>query len=80
MEAVVIIIVPVITLFVGVVAVLQSRPLDVASERERLNQHIAWLESRLHHAREKRWDAGMVEQISGHLERARRDQAALRQP
>lgn len=77
MEAVVIIIVPLIALLIGAMAVLAPRPVDVVAERARLDQHIDWLEERLRHAREKHWDDQMVGQITTQLEAARRQRAML---
>ncbi len=77
MEAVVIVLVPLIALLIGAMAVLAPRPVDVVAERARLDQHIAWLEDRLEHAREKHWDEDMIGRITAQLDDARAELAAL---
>lgn len=77
MEALVILIVPLVALFVGAVAFFQPRRSDPAAERARVDQHIAWLEERLAHARAKDWDEQMLENIHVQLEAARREQRVL---
>jgi hypothetical protein len=77
MEAVVILIVPLVALLVGAVAFFQPRPSDPMAERVRLDEHIAWLEDRLAHAIDKRWDNQMMENLHAQLAAARRDRHAL---
>ena len=77
MEAVVILIVPLVALLVGAIAFFQARPLDVVAERSRLDQHIAWLEERLTHARRNNWDEQMMANLTALLECARREQSVL---
>jgi hypothetical protein len=77
MEAVVILIVPLVALLVGAIAFFQSRPVDMAAERSRLDQHIAWLEERLTHARRNNWDEQMMANLTAQLENARREQSVL---
>ena len=77
MEALVILIVPLVALFIGAVAFFQPRRLDPAADRARVDQHIAWLEDRLAHARAKNWDEQMMENIRAQLEAARREQRSL---
>jgi hypothetical protein len=77
MEAVVILIVPLVALLVGAIAFFQARPLDVVAERSRLDQHISWLEERLTHARRNNWDEQMMANLTAQLESARREQNVL---
>lgn len=77
MEALVILIVPLVALFIGAVAFFQPRPSDPVAERARVDQHIAWLEDRLAHAREKNWDEQMMENLHAQLAAARHEQRAL---
>ncbi|HEY8994062.1 MAG TPA: hypothetical protein VIM71_05335 [Lacunisphaera sp.] len=79
MEALVILIVPLVALLIGAVAVFQARPVDAGAERSRLDQHIAWLEERLQHARQKNWDEDMIGRLIEQLEAARREQSVLPQ-
>lgn len=77
MEAVVILIVPLIALFVAGTAILLPQPVDVAAERARIDQHIAWLEERLVHARAGNWDEQMLENLHAQLAAAHRQRARL---
>ncbi|MEJ1973704.1 MAG: hypothetical protein WDM96_14945 [Lacunisphaera sp.] len=77
MEAVVIIIPPIIALLIGVWAVLAPRRIDVVAERKQLNEHIAWLEERLAHARAGNWDEQMMANLHAQMAEARRKQQAL---
>src|SRR6478735_7703698 len=56
-EVFVIIIPLFVALLLGAWAVLQPTPVDVVADRVRVDQHIAWLEERLAHARARNWDA-----------------------
>ncbi|HEX2860923.1 MAG TPA: hypothetical protein VHN79_04755 [Lacunisphaera sp.] len=77
MEALVILLVPLVALLIWTVAFFQNQPLDVVTERARVDQHIAWLEERLEHARRKNWDEDMVGRLLAQLAEARREQRAL---
>jgi hypothetical protein len=77
MEAVVIIIPPIIALLIGAWAVLSPRQIDVVAEQKQLNEHIAWLEERLVHARERNWDEQMMANLHAQMTEARRKQRAL---
>lgn len=77
MELFVIIIPPFIALIIGAVAVFAPRPKDPVAERARIDEHIAWLESRLAHAREGNWDEQMLHNLHLQLAEARREQRAL---
>jgi hypothetical protein len=78
MEAFVLIIPPIIALLVGAWAILAPRPVDPVAERVRVDQHIAWLEDRLVHARAGNWDEQMMANLLDQLEEARGKQSALR--
>jgi hypothetical protein len=58
-------------------AVLQPRTVDVVADRVRVDQHIAWLEDRLAHARAGNWDEQMMANLHAQLEDAYRMQRAL---
>ena len=77
MEVLVIIIPPFVALIIGAVAFFAPPPKDPAVERVRLDEHIAWLEDRLVHARAGNWDEQMMDNLRTQLEAARRDQRAL---
>lgn len=77
MEAVVILIVPIVALFVGAAAVLQPRRLDPAAERVRIAERVAWLEERMRHAQAGNWDEQMMERLTDELADARHQQRAL---
>jgi hypothetical protein len=77
MEAFVLIIPPIIALAIGAWAVLAPRPVDPVAERARADQHIAWLEARLQHARAGNWDEQMMANLHAQLEEARDRQSAL---
>jgi hypothetical protein len=78
MEAFVLIIPPIIALLIGAWAVLAPRPVDPVAERARADQHIAWLEDRLVHARAGNWDEQMMANLLDQLATAQRKQSALR--
>jgi hypothetical protein len=77
LEALVIIIPPLIALLIGGWAVFAPRPVDVAAERKQLEEHLGWLEERLAHARARDWDEQMLANLHAQLADARRKQAAL---
>ncbi len=77
MEIFVIIIPPFIALIIGAVAIFAPRPKDPVVERKRVEEHIAWLESRLAHAQAGNWDEQMMHNLNTQLEAARREQRAL---
>jgi hypothetical protein len=76
-EVFVIIIPPLIAVLIGGWAVLAPKPVDPKVERVQLDDHIAWLEERLQHARARNWDEQMVENLHTQMAQARRRQAAL---
>ena len=76
MEAVVILLVPLVALFVWAVAFFAPRSDDMAAEREQLDQHIAWLEDRLAYGRQKNWDEQMIGNLTAQLAEARDRRAA----
>jgi hypothetical protein len=78
MEAFVLIIPPIIALLIGAWAVLAPRPVDPVAERARADQHIAWLEERLAHARAGNWDEQMMANLHTQIASARRVQSTLR--
>ena len=72
------IIIPIfVALLLGAWAVLQPSPVDVVADRIRVDQHIAWLEERLAHARAGNWDEQMMANLHAQLEEAYRTQRAL---
>lgn len=75
MEAVVILIVPLIALAVWAAAYFQPRRPDPAAENAQRAEHIAWLEDRLAHARRHNWDEQMMANLHAQLAEARRQQA-----
>ena len=77
MEALVILIVPLVALFIGAVAFFQPRPSDPAAERARVDQHIAWLEERLDHARARNWDEQMMANLHAQLAAAHHERRSL---
>ena len=77
MEALVIIIPPIIALLIGAWAVMAPRQIDVAAEQKVLDEHIAWLEERLAHARAGNWDEQMMANLHAQMAEARRKQQAL---
>ena len=77
MEALVILIPPLIALFIGAWAVFAPRPLDPVVERTRLDQHIARLEESLARARADNWDEQMITNLLDKLAAARREQSTL---
>jgi hypothetical protein len=77
MEAVVIIVVPLIAMLIAGWAIVAPRPVDRVAEQAQMNQHIAWLEERLAHARQKNWDEQMMANLLAQLDAARRKQGAL---
>lgn len=76
MEALVILIVPLVALFVWALARFSAQPVDPAADRAQREQHIAWLEERLAYARVKNWDEQMIGNLTAQLEAARRQQLA----
>jgi hypothetical protein len=77
MEAFVIIIPPIIALFIGGWAVLAPRPVDAVAELKQIDEHLAWLEERLVHARAGNWDEQMMANLHLQLAEARRKRTAL---
>ena len=77
MEVFVIIIPPFIALLIGAWALLAPRPIDVVAEQKQLDEHIAWLNERLIHAREKNWDEQMMANLETQMAEARRKQQVL---
>lgn len=77
MEVVVILVPIFVALILGAWAVLAPKPVDVKAERAQLDEHIAWLEDRLAHARERNWDEQMMENLMTQLATARRKQTRL---
>jgi hypothetical protein len=81
MEALVILIVPIVAFFVWLVARLQTdamRPTPGA-ELARLEQYVAWLEDRRRHAEASNYDDQMKEHILGELWQASEQLDALRE-
>ena len=76
MEALVLLLVPLVALAVWAAAYLQPKSLDPVAEQAQLDEHIAWLEDRLAHAREKNWDEQMLANLTAQLTEARRRQGA----
>lgn len=76
MEAVVIIVVPLIAMLIAGWAIIAPRPVDQVAEQAQMSQHIAWLEERLAHARQKNWDEQMMANLLAQLDEARRRQGA----
>jgi len=77
MEVLVILIPPFIALLLGAWAILSPRPADPVAERAQMDQHIAWLEDRLAHARAGNWDEQMMANLHAQMAAARRKQSAL---
>ena len=75
MEAFVLLLVPLVAFFVWAVAYFQPKALDPMAERAQLDEHIAWLEERLAHARQKNWDEQMLANLTAQMESARDRQA-----
>ena len=73
MEAVVILLVPLIAAAVYLSARFQGEGIAVNPQQElvQLRERLAWHEDRLRQAREKNWDDAMVEQIAGQLAETR---------
>ena len=77
MEIFVIIIPPFIALIIGAVAIFAPRPKDPVAEKKRIDERIAWLESRLAHAQAGNWDEQMMHNLHTQMEAVRREQSAL---
>ena len=77
MEALVILIPPLIALLIGAWAVFAPRRVDPVAERARLVAHIARLEESLNRARAANWDEQMITNLLDKLATARREQSAL---
>ena len=77
MEALVIIIPPIIALLIGGWAVLAPRQIDVVAEQKQLDEHITWLEQRLAHARAGNWDEQMMANLHTQMADAQRRRQAL---
>ena len=77
MEALVILIPPLIALLIGAWAVFAPRRVDPVAERARLEEHIARLEDSLGRARSENWDEQMITNLLDKLAAARREQSAL---
>jgi hypothetical protein len=76
-EVFVIIIPPFIALLIGAWALLAPRPIDLKAEQKQLDEHIAWLNERLVHARAANWDEQMLANLDAQMVEARRKQRAL---
>jgi hypothetical protein len=76
MEALVILLVPLVAFFVWAVAFFQPKSNDLAAEQQQLDQHIAWLEDRLAYGRQKNWDEQMIGNLTAQLAEARERRAA----
>ena len=76
-EIFVIIIPPFIALLLGAWALLSPPPVDSVAERKQLDEHIAWLDERLAHARARNWDEQMMANLQAQMAEARRRQQAL---
>ena len=70
-EALVILLVPLVALFVWAVAYFQPTRIDPEAECARRAEHIAWLEERLAHARRHDWDEQMMANLHLQLAEAR---------
>lgn len=77
MEVFVIFIPPLVALIIGGWAIIAPRPVDTKVESIRLDQHIAWLEERLTHARERNWDEQMLASLQAQLAAAYRQRQEL---
>jgi len=77
MEVFAIIIPALVALLIGAWAALSPRPIDVVAEQKQLDEHLAWLEARLIHARERNWDEQMMANLHAQMAEARRRQQAL---
>ncbi len=77
MEVFVILVPPFIALLIGAWAMLSPRQIDVAAEQKQLDEHIAWLQERLAHARARNWDEQMMANLHAQLAEAHRKQQAL---
>jgi len=77
MEAFVLIIPPIVALLIGAWAVLAPKQIDLVAEQKQVDEHIAWLEERLVHARAGNWDEQMMANLHAQMADARRKQAAL---
>ncbi len=73
MEALVLLLVPIVALAVYLAARFQAQgaPRTVAQQIEQLHQQLAWHEHRLRHAREKNWDHDMIRPIIEELDDTR---------
>lgn len=76
MEALVILLVPLVAFIIWAVAYFQPKTTDLAAEQQQLDQHIAWLEDRLAYGREKQWDEQMIANLTAQLAEARERRAA----
>lgn len=76
MEALVILLVPLVAFGVWAAAYFQPRTTDLAAEQVQLEQHIAWLEDRLAYGRQKNWDEQMIASLTAQLAEARERRAA----
>jgi len=76
-EIFVIIIPPFIALLLGVWALLAPKPVDAVAEQKQLDEHIAWLNERLAHARARNWDEQMMANLEAQMAEARRKRQAL---
>lgn len=76
MEALFLLLVPVIAFLVWAVAYFQPKPPDSAAEHARRVERIAWLEERLAHARRHNWDEQMMANLHTQLAEARRESGA----
>ena len=76
MEALVLLLVPLVAFIIWAVAYFQPRTTDLAEERQQLDRHIAWLEDRLAYGRQKNWDEQMIANLNAQLAEARERRAA----
>ncbi|MBI2498156.1 MAG: hypothetical protein HYV75_09710 [Opitutae bacterium] len=75
MEALVILLVPLVAAAVYLGARFQGQGIrvDPQAELAQLHERLAWHEDRLRRAREQNWDDGMIAQITGQLENTRKE-------
>ena len=71
MEAFILLLVPLVAFAVWAAAYFQPKLLDAKAEQAQLAEHIAWLEERLVHARQKNWDEQMLANLTAQLTEAR---------
>lgn len=59
------------SLFIGARLMAQNSRKDVAAEKARLHESLAWHEERLRMAKQKGWDYDMVNRITEQLDETR---------